>query len=111
MAVDHGHNPLFQNNVTYVVLLWGGLTTNLIWCIILNFRNRSFKDYGNEKAPTNIKLSIFCIGRHNLVPAILFLWNGREQTWKRRKFVDPPHGLYYSYFKCMGHSFARMEWG
>ena len=51
MAVDRGHNPLFQNNVTYVVLLWGGLTTNLIWCIILNFRNRSFKDYGNEKAP------------------------------------------------------------
>ena len=51
MAVASGHNPLFQNNVTYVVLLWGGLTTNLLWCIILNFRNRSFKDYGNEKAP------------------------------------------------------------
>lgn len=51
MAVESGHNPLFQNNVTYVVLLWGGLTTNLIWCIILNFRNKSFKDYGNEKAP------------------------------------------------------------
>jgi L-rhamnose-H+ transport protein len=51
MAVDSGHNPLFQNNVTYVVLLWGGLTTNLIWCIILNFRNRSFKDYGNERVP------------------------------------------------------------
>ena len=33
---------LFQNNVTYVVLLWGGLTTNLIWCTILNARNKTF---------------------------------------------------------------------
>lgn len=51
MAVRDGCNPLFQNNVTYVVLLWGGLTTNLIWCIILNFRNRSFKDYLNSGSP------------------------------------------------------------
>jgi len=42
---------LYQNNVTYVVLLWGGLTTNLIWCMILNFRNRTFGDYVNKKSP------------------------------------------------------------
>jgi L-rhamnose-H+ transport protein len=28
---------LFRNNVIFVVILWGGLTTNLIWCLILNF--------------------------------------------------------------------------
>lgn len=42
---------LFRNNVVYVVLLWGGLTTNLIWCLILNFRNGSFGDYTNSKSP------------------------------------------------------------
>ncbi len=42
---------LFQNNVTYVVLLWGGLTTNLIWCTILNARNKTFGDYANSKTP------------------------------------------------------------
>ncbi|MEJ6981896.1 L-rhamnose/proton symporter RhaT [Pedobacter sp. P351] len=42
---------LFQNNVTYVVILWGGLTTNLIWCMILNARNKTFSDYGNSKTP------------------------------------------------------------
>jgi L-rhamnose-H+ transport protein len=42
---------LYQNNVTYVVLLWGGLTTNLVWCMILNARNRTFGDYTNERAP------------------------------------------------------------
>jgi L-rhamnose-H+ transport protein len=42
---------LFQNNVTYVALLWGGLTTNLIWCVVLNARNRSFGDYANKRTP------------------------------------------------------------
>ena len=50
-AVTFGHNPLFQNNVTYVVLLWGGLTTNFIWCIILNAKNRTFSDYTDRKTP------------------------------------------------------------
>lgn len=50
-AVQHGYNPLFQNNVTYVVLLWGGLTTNFIWCIILNAKNKTFKDYTDRKTP------------------------------------------------------------
>lgn len=50
-AVGLGYNPLFQNNVTYVVLLWGGLTTNLIWCIILNTRNRTFSNYIDRSTP------------------------------------------------------------
>ena len=50
-AVNMGLNPLFQNNVTYVVLLWGGLTTNFIWCMILNARNKTFGDYTNKKSP------------------------------------------------------------
>jgi L-rhamnose-H+ transport protein len=44
-------NFLYQNNVTYVVVLWGGLTTNFIWCMILNARNKSFGDYTNRKTP------------------------------------------------------------
>jgi L-rhamnose-H+ transport protein len=50
-AVAQGMNPLFQNNVTYVVLLWGGLATNFIWTMILNIRNRSFGDYVNKETP------------------------------------------------------------
>jgi L-rhamnose-H+ transport protein len=50
-AVDLGLNPLFQNNVTYVVLLWGGLATNFIWCMILNARNGSYGDYWNRNSP------------------------------------------------------------
>jgi L-rhamnose-H+ transport protein len=42
---------LYQNNVTYIVLLWGGLTTNFVWCMILNARNKTFGDYTNKKTP------------------------------------------------------------
>lgn len=34
-----------------MVLLWGGLTTNFIWCIFLNIRNKSQGDYTDKKAP------------------------------------------------------------
>ncbi len=50
-AVEAGYNPLFQNNVIFVVLLWGGLLTNFIWCMILNTRNKSFGDYVNKETP------------------------------------------------------------
>lgn len=51
VAVEHGSNPLFQNNVIFVPLLWGGLTTNLIWCVFLNIRNRTYGDYTDSKTP------------------------------------------------------------
>lgn len=44
-------NFLFQNNVIFVVILWGGLTTNFIWSMVLNARNKSFGDYTNNKTP------------------------------------------------------------
>lgn len=42
---------LYRNNVIYIVVLWGGLTTNFIWCMILNARNKTFGDYTNKKTP------------------------------------------------------------
>jgi L-rhamnose-H+ transport protein len=41
------------------VLLWGGLTTNFIWCMILNARNKTFGDYTNNKLPLARNL-LFC---------------------------------------------------
>jgi L-rhamnose-H+ transport protein len=55
---DQG-NFLFQNNVTYIIILWGGLTTNLVWCMILNARNKTFNDYTNKQKPL-LKNYLFC---------------------------------------------------
>ncbi len=58
-AVRQGFNPLFQNNVTYIVVLWGGLTTNFIWCMYLHFKNKTFGQYANSGAPIS-KNILFC---------------------------------------------------
>lgn len=50
-AEVNGTDPLFKNNAILPVLLIGGFATNFIWCMILNFRNKSFGDYTNEKTP------------------------------------------------------------
>lgn len=51
MAVKQGFDPLYQNNVTYVVLLWGGLLTNFVWCLILNLKNKSYGNYTDKQTP------------------------------------------------------------
>ncbi|WP_027350295.1 L-rhamnose/proton symporter RhaT [Halotalea alkalilenta] len=50
-AVASGANDLFQNNVTFMVIMWGGLTTNAIWCLSLGFKNRSYTDYADRRTP------------------------------------------------------------
>jgi L-rhamnose-H+ transport protein len=52
-------NFLYQNNVTYIVILWGGLTTNFVWCMILNARNKTFGNYTDSSKPL-LKNYIFC---------------------------------------------------
>jgi L-rhamnose-H+ transport protein len=44
-AIDHGTNPLFAKNPVIMFVTFGGFITNLIYCIFLNVRNRSYKDY------------------------------------------------------------------
>jgi len=48
---DVSKHFLYKNNVTYIVILWGGLTTNFIWCMILNARNKTFGNYTDAKTP------------------------------------------------------------
>jgi L-rhamnose-H+ transport protein len=44
-AVEAGMRPLFQNFPVLIVALFGGFTTNFVWCVTLSIRNRSGRDY------------------------------------------------------------------
>lgn len=44
-AIAAGIAPHFVNLPVLVVALLGGLTTNFLWCIHLNFRHKSLRDY------------------------------------------------------------------
>jgi L-rhamnose-H+ transport protein len=40
-----GTTPIFANNAVLVVILIGGFTSNVVWCIFLNVKNQSYRDY------------------------------------------------------------------
>lgn len=50
-TLKYGTNPLLQNNIIFVVILWGGFTTNFIWCTYLSLKNKSYRDYSNKNTP------------------------------------------------------------
>src|SRR5206468_6678191 len=49
LAVAHGASDLWKNLPVLIIVLAGGFTTNFIWCVALNFRNRTFADYLKRK--------------------------------------------------------------
>ena len=46
LTVAHGTPSMWQGLPVLIVVLLGGFTTNFVWCAILNFRNKSFGEYG-----------------------------------------------------------------
>ena len=51
LAIRHGADPLWQNLPVLIVVLAGGFTTNVLWCLYLNWRNRSAGDYVRSSTP------------------------------------------------------------
>jgi L-rhamnose-H+ transport protein len=54
ITLHHGTTTLWQGLPVLVVLLLGGFTTNFIWCVILNFRNRTGSQYFSSKITESI---------------------------------------------------------
>ena len=49
ITIRHGTPVLWQGLPVLVVVLLGGFTTNVIWCVILNVRNRTAYQYFSSK--------------------------------------------------------------
>ncbi len=60
LAVERGTPPIFANMPILVIVMLGGLTTNFIWCIALNIKNNSFKDYVNAGGASLLSNYLFC---------------------------------------------------
>lgn len=45
IALAHGTNPLYQKNPSLIFILLGGFLTNLVYCVFLNIKNKTYKDY------------------------------------------------------------------
>jgi len=51
IAMAHGTPTLFWKLPVLIVVLAGGFTSNFIWCLFLNIKNRSGRDYVDPKTP------------------------------------------------------------
>ena len=49
IAFERGTKELFKNNAVLIWILWGGITTNGIYTLFLNWQNKSFGDYANSE--------------------------------------------------------------
>jgi len=45
IALAHGTNPLYQKNPSLIFILLGGFITNLVYCMYLNIKNKTYRDY------------------------------------------------------------------
>jgi L-rhamnose-H+ transport protein len=50
-AVQAGVSPTWKGIPVLVVVLLGGFTVNLFWCLYLNFKNKTAGDYTRKDAP------------------------------------------------------------
>jgi L-rhamnose-H+ transport protein len=52
-AISAGTSPIWSGLSKLVVILWGGFTTNFVWCLLLFYRNRTAHQYlsSRERAP------------------------------------------------------------
>jgi L-rhamnose-H+ transport protein len=55
----NGFKYLFENNIIFFVILWGGLTTNLLWSLALILKNKTGSDFVNKKTPL-LRNYLFC---------------------------------------------------
>jgi L-rhamnose-H+ transport protein len=113
-AVWKAANPdqgefLFQNNVTYVVILLGGLTTNFIWCMLLNARNKTFGNYTDSSTPLLSNYIFSALAGTTWFLQFFFYGMGESKLGNGPELVDPAHGIHYPCRQLMGIDPERME--
>ncbi|WP_320113362.1 L-rhamnose/proton symporter RhaT [Draconibacterium orientale] len=55
----NGFKYLFENNIIFFVILWGGLTTNFLWSLALILKNKTGGDFVDKKTPL-LRNYLFC---------------------------------------------------
>ncbi len=54
LTIRHGTAPLWQGLPVLVVVLLGGFTTNFIWTVFLNIRNKTGREYVASELPVDL---------------------------------------------------------
>jgi len=58
-VVSMGVNPLWRQGPVYIIILLGTFLTNIVWCLILSFKNKTLKDYVKSSPSILIRNYLF----------------------------------------------------
>lgn len=79
LAVQNDAPILWQNGPVFIVILAGGLTSNLVWCGYLNIKKKSYKDYSDKTAPLKINYLFAAIAGSTWYCQFMFYGMGTTQ--------------------------------
>ena len=107
-----GTSPFSQGLPVLCVVLVGGLTTNLIWCLYLLVTNGTAKEFLGARGPsdaadggpaTAAQLSALRARGHRLVLPVLLLHHGREPNGSVRLLqLDVAYGQHHHLWHAVG---------
>jgi len=103
-ALALGTSPNFQNNTVCLLVCGGGATSNFIWCIILNIRNRTIKDYYKTRHETLLPNYLLCASA-GIIMYLGFMFYGMSTT-KMGKYDYAS----WSIFMALNIAFSNL-WG
>ena len=58
LAKANGANPVFENNPSFILIMFGGFLVNLVWCVYLQMKNKSYTDIKKSPIARNLILCI-----------------------------------------------------
>ena len=80
IATQHGVADLWKNTPVLVVILAGGFTTNALWCVLLNIKNRSAGDYlGKTAGPAKLNYLLAAVAGVTWYCQFMFYGMGTTQ--------------------------------
>ncbi len=84
IALEHNTKPIFMNNAVLVWILWGGISTNFIYVLYLNIKNRSYKNYTDQSSP--LFKNFFWAALGGLTWYLQFFFYGMGTTYLGEKY-------------------------
>jgi len=61
IAVNHGTKPIYQNTPLFILIMGGGFIANFVFCLVLSFRNKSYKDFSKPRSKSQVLNYLFSI--------------------------------------------------
>lgn len=57
IAKANGTNSIYENNPSFILIMFGGFLVNFFWCLYLQIKNKTFSDFKKQPVGANL---LFC---------------------------------------------------